>query len=225
MTVFAKSFLRSLERLTLDQQALVKQAVFDLMTDPDRLGVGLRTVDGAVDPRLRSARVGENLQLIVFRDGGTEVLCYVGHRADAHEWAMRMRIEVVEATGGSPLVLIDEHVMESVRTADSHRVHGEPDDSSTHWFSWAACFGGWFGAFLGGGLAKIVVEASPVFGTSDAMASVAVVVRGVASIAAGYWLAGTIARTRKHANAAVSMLSYYALNVAVVMVLAAVFSG
>ena len=223
MPVFAMSFLRSLERLPVDQQAFVKQAVFDLQTDPDKLGASLRHVDGA-DPRLRSALVGETLQLIVFRDGDTQVLCYVGQRADAHEWANRMRIDVVEAAGGSPLVLIDERVMGSARTADTHRVHSNSDDPPVHWFSWAACVGGWLGALLGGGVAKLIVESSPMFGTSEAMASVAVVIRGLASIAAGYWLAGTIARMRKHANAVVSMLSYYVLSVAVVQILAAVFS-
>jgi len=71
-TIIGKSFLSSLDRLTVGEQALTEQLVFDLRRQPDRPGFTLHRVEGA-DPRVWSARVNRDVRVILHRDGDDAV--------------------------------------------------------------------------------------------------------------------------------------------------------
>ena len=71
-TIIGKSFLSNLGHLTVDEQGLTKQQVFDLQMQPDRPGFNLHRFEGA-DPRVWSARVNRDVRVILHRDGDDAV--------------------------------------------------------------------------------------------------------------------------------------------------------
>ena len=55
-----------------------------------------------------------NLRVIVLRDKGRILFCYVSHHDDAYNWAKRRRVEVHPVTGAAQLVELEEVIREQV---------------------------------------------------------------------------------------------------------------
>ncbi|MGY6643806.1 MAG: 3'-5' exonuclease [Salinarimonas sp.] len=108
----AETFTAALARLTAAEQKAVKNAAFDLQTDPTRPGLSLHRIDAAKDPDFWSARASQDLRLIIHRSGGALLLAYVDHHDAAYAWAMRRRIEAHPKTGAIQIVEIRERVEE-----------------------------------------------------------------------------------------------------------------
>lgn len=111
----AKSFQRSLERLTAAEQAIVRQVPYEYMVDPARPGLSLHRIDKARDKRLWTIRADRDLRIVVFKDGARSAFLYVGQHDDAYRWGETHQLEVHPVTGAAQIVEIAEVVREEVR--------------------------------------------------------------------------------------------------------------
>jgi hypothetical protein len=116
MTLIISSTLNeSIARLTSQEQAAAKIAVYELQVNPASPGLKLHRLDATRDPGFWSARVNVDLRLILHRSGDSTVACYVGHHDDAYRWAERRKLEVHPRTGAAQFVVFDERVQEVVK--------------------------------------------------------------------------------------------------------------
>jgi len=108
----ATTFTASLAKLSTSEQTAVKTTVFDLQTDPVRPGLRMHRIEGARDRSFRSARVNQDIRIIVHQSGDSMTLCYVDHHDSAYKWAHDRRIEAHPRTGAMQIVEIHETVRE-----------------------------------------------------------------------------------------------------------------
>lgn len=110
----ADTFTDSLARLTNEEQKTVKTKAFDLQMDPVNNGKQLHRLDKTRDPNFWSARVSQDIRLIVHKTSASMLLCYVDHHDRAYDWALRRKLETHPKTGAAQLVEIRETVQEIV---------------------------------------------------------------------------------------------------------------
>src|SRR3984957_12701566 len=108
----ADTFTDSLARLTGDEQKAVKTTAFDLQLNPANPGMSFHKLDKVKDKNFWSVRASGDIRLIVHRNDGSLLLCYVGHHDDAYAWAERRKLETHPKTGAAQLVEIRETVKE-----------------------------------------------------------------------------------------------------------------
>ena len=112
----ADTFTDSLARLTGEEQKAVKTTAFDLQMNPVNPGMQLHKLEQAKDPNFWSARVNQDIRLIVHKTAASFLLCYVGHHDRAYDWALRRKLETHPKTGAAQLVVIRETVQEIIIT-------------------------------------------------------------------------------------------------------------
>src|SRR2546421_12301832 len=110
----ADTFTDSLSRLAGNEQKAVKTAAFDLQLNPANPGMKFHKLDKARDKNFWSVRVSRDIRLIVHRNAGSLLLCYVDHHDKAYDWAERRRLETHPLTGAAQFVEIRETVKEIV---------------------------------------------------------------------------------------------------------------
>lgn len=108
----ADTFTASLGKLTGDEQKAVKTTAFDLQINPSSPGIRYHKLDRAKDKNFWSVSVNMDIRLIVHKDQGSLLLCYVDHHDKAYDWAERRKLEVHPKTGAAQLVEIRETVQE-----------------------------------------------------------------------------------------------------------------
>jgi hypothetical protein len=108
--LYASTFTKALGRLTAAEQKQVKITAFDLAQDEAGNGLQLHRVDNA--PGFWTARVSQDLRLVLHKDGAHTLLAYVGHHDDAYHWAERRRVAPHERTGAMQLVQVVERTVE-----------------------------------------------------------------------------------------------------------------
>ena len=108
----ATTFTASIAKLSSGEQTAVKTTVFDLQTDPTRPGLRMHRVEGAKDRNFRSARVNQDIRIVVHQSGDSMTLCYVDHHDNAYKWAHGRRMEAHPHTGAMQIVEIHETVRE-----------------------------------------------------------------------------------------------------------------
>ena len=108
----ATTFTASLARLSSGEQTAVKTTVFDLQTDPTRPGFRMHRIEGTRDRNFRSARVNQDIRIIIHQVGDGMTLCYVDHHDNAYKWAHGRRMEAHPHTGAMQIVEIQETVRE-----------------------------------------------------------------------------------------------------------------
>ena len=108
--LIADTFTDSLARLTGDEQKAVKTTAFDLQLDPTNPGMQFHKLDKAKDKNFWSVRVSSDIRLIVHRNDGSLLLCYVDHHDQAYHWAERRKLQTHPKTGAAQLVEIRETV-------------------------------------------------------------------------------------------------------------------
>src|ERR1044072_6397434 len=112
--LIADTFNDSLARLTGDEQKAVKTTAFDLQMNPANPGMSFHKLDKAKDKNFWSARVNNDIRLIVHKTSTSLLLCFVGHHDKAYDWAERRKLETHPKTGAAQLVEIRETVKEIV---------------------------------------------------------------------------------------------------------------
>lgn len=104
---YASTFADALGKLSHAEQKQVKITTVDLMMDPRGSGLSLERLNAA-DRHIWSARVSQDIRIIMRREGEDVLLAFVGHHDDAYRWAERRRIEPHERTGAMQIVELVE---------------------------------------------------------------------------------------------------------------------
>lgn len=108
--LIADTFTASLAKLTGQEQKQAKTAAFDLQLNPSQPGLQMHKLDGARDRNFWSARVNQDIRIIVHRTESSVMLAYVDHHDKAYAWAERRRIEQHPRTGAIQIVELQERV-------------------------------------------------------------------------------------------------------------------
>ena len=111
--LIADTFTASLARLTGQEQKQAKTAAFDLQINPAQPGLQMHKLDGARDRNFWSARVSQDIRIIVHRTESSIMLAYVDHHDKAYAWAERRRIEQHPRTGAIQIVELQERIEEA----------------------------------------------------------------------------------------------------------------
>ena len=106
--LYASTFADALAKLSHNEQKQVKITTVDLMIDPKGAGLSLERLNRAGDDKVWSARVSQDLRIILRRDGDDDLLAYVGHHDDAYRWAERRKFIPHERTGAMQIVEVVE---------------------------------------------------------------------------------------------------------------------
>ena len=104
----ADTFTASLNRLPAQYQKAAKITVFDIQADPTAHGLRLHRVERSPEKNFWTARVTDDIRIVLHRTQSSLLLCYVDHHDDAYHWAERRRIEAHPRTGAAQLVEIVE---------------------------------------------------------------------------------------------------------------------
>ena len=125
---YASTFADALGKLSHAEQKQVKITTVDLMMDPRGAGLSLERLNTA-DRHIWSARVSQDIRIIMRREGDDVLLAFVGHHDDAYRWAERRRIEPHERTGAMQIVELVERQEEAAPPAytESGGQEGGPD--------------------------------------------------------------------------------------------------
>lgn len=110
LVIWSSTFTDALARLTQHEQKQVKLTATDLLFDPKGNGTQLHRVEAS--PGLWTARVSQDLRIVLHKDGERTLLAYVGHHDDAYRWAERKRLVQHERTGAMQIVEVVERVEE-----------------------------------------------------------------------------------------------------------------
>lgn len=106
--LYASTFADALGKLSHNEQKQVKITTVDLMMDPKGAGLSMERLNRAGDDKVWSARVSQDLRIILRRDGDENLLAYVGHHDDAYRWAERRKFIPHERTGAMQIVEVVE---------------------------------------------------------------------------------------------------------------------
>ena len=83
----ADTFTASLNRLLAQDQKAAKITVFDIQADCSAPGLHLHRVDRSPDKNFWTARVNDNIRIVLHRTRTSMLLCYVDRHDDAYVWA------------------------------------------------------------------------------------------------------------------------------------------
>lgn len=109
--LYASTFTKALGKLSAAEQKLVKITTVDLALDPAGNGLQMHRVEAA--PGFWTARVSQDIRLVLHKDGAHTLIAYVGHHDDAYRWAERRRLVAHERTGAMQFVEILERAQEA----------------------------------------------------------------------------------------------------------------
>jgi len=119
--IIANTFINSLTKLGLQAQTLVKQAAFEFQLSPANPGFKLHRIERATDKNFWSARVNNDLRIVIYRDNENMVLCYASHHEDAYRWGQKRRFEVNPYTHAAQIVELNERTEEIVKYVQRER--------------------------------------------------------------------------------------------------------
>ena len=94
-------FMEAYSSLPKKIQKKVRDFTRKFQEDPTQSGINFETVNGAIDPKVRSVRVDQAYRAIVVHPPKGDIyLCvWVDHHDDAYDWARRKRFEVNPLSG------------------------------------------------------------------------------------------------------------------------------
>lgn len=104
----------ALTELTAQEMAAAISTVKTLQSDPANPGLSLHRVDRAKDKGFWTARVNDDLRIVLHKKGEDTLIAYVAHHDDAYHWAERRRLDIHPSTGAAQLVEVRERVEEIV---------------------------------------------------------------------------------------------------------------
>ena len=122
--LYAATFTKALNRLTSAEQKQVKITAFDLAQDESGNGLQLHRVESA--PGFWTARVSQDIRIVLHKDGEHTLMAWVGHHDEAYRWAERRKLVPHERTGAMQLVEIVERVEERVASVAERAAEAPP---------------------------------------------------------------------------------------------------
>jgi UvrD-like helicase C-terminal domain/AAA domain len=108
--LYASTFIKALDCLSAAEQKQVKITAFDLAQDESGNGLQLHRVEAS--DGFWTARVNQDIRVVLHKDGDNTLLAWVGHHDEAYRWAERRRLVPHERTGAMQLVEIVERTEE-----------------------------------------------------------------------------------------------------------------
>ncbi len=112
--LIASTFQDSLVRLQPGEQSAAKIAAIEMQMNPAHPGLQMHRLDRAKDRNFWSARVSDDLRLILHRTETSCLLCYVDHHDPAYAWAERRKLTVHPTTGAAQMVVLKETVQQII---------------------------------------------------------------------------------------------------------------
>ncbi len=128
--LYASTFTKALVRLTTAEQKQVKITAFDLAQDESGNGLSLHRVEAT--PGFWTARVSQDIRIVLHKDGGHTLLAWVGHHDEAYRWAERRKLVPHERTGAMQLVEIVERTEERLVYAETLYDQAAPEPVAFH---------------------------------------------------------------------------------------------
>lgn len=128
--LYASTFTKALDRLTTAEQKQVKITAFDLAQDESGNGLSLHRVEAT--PGFWTARVSQDIRIVLHKDGGHMLLAWVGHHDEAYRWAERRKLVPHERTGAMQLVEIVERTEERLVSAETLYDQAAPEPVAFH---------------------------------------------------------------------------------------------
>lgn len=122
----ADTFTAALVKLTAQEMAAAIATVKDIQADPSHPGLSLHRVDRARAKGFWTARVNDDLRIVLYKRGDETLIAYVDHHDDAYRWAERRRLDVHPTTGAAQMVEVRERVEEVVVPVYVTRVAPKP---------------------------------------------------------------------------------------------------
>ena len=114
-SLIADTFQDSVANLDSVYHTAVKSAAFDLYSDPSHPSFQFHRVERAKEKNFWTARVNDDIRIVVYKDGENFVLCYVAHHDAAYHWAESRRFSINETTGAVQIVFTKEIVNEIIK--------------------------------------------------------------------------------------------------------------
>lgn len=110
--LIASSFYESRGKLDGVGSRLAGEAALKIMENPKNPGFKMHRVDKGKDANFWSARVNDDLRLILYQHVGDFIVCYVDRHDAAYRWAESRYFEPHEVTGAAQFVVIPELIRE-----------------------------------------------------------------------------------------------------------------
>lgn len=101
--ILCGSFNESLTKLNKTSRDLVKKKVFDYFQNRASPGFHLERIRDGAEKNFWSARVSDDLRMIIHRDAGRDAFLYVARHDDAYAWARRHGMQAHSITGAMQL--------------------------------------------------------------------------------------------------------------------------
>ncbi len=125
--MLSREVLKDFGRLPIKVQKKVFEFVRKFQEDSTQASIHLEPFTEAVDPKVRSARIGDDYRAIVVapEQGDNFLLMYVEHHDEAYHWCRNKRFEAHQALG--VLQVFDVREIQAATDAQA-RKHGPPTD-------------------------------------------------------------------------------------------------
>ena len=111
---WADTFMDALTKLTAQEIAAAISTAKQIQADPAHPGLSLHKVDASKDKNFWTARVNDDIRIVLHRSGADTLLAHVDHHDAAYRWAERRRLDVHPRTGAAQIVEVRERVEEVV---------------------------------------------------------------------------------------------------------------
>jgi hypothetical protein len=109
------TFQKAIERFSSKDQSKILKFLFKFLENPASTGLNLESVNHAIDPGMKSARIDRGIRAIVHQAGKAFTLLHVDSHDDAYKWAAKRRIENHPVTGALQLVEAAESVEPAIQ--------------------------------------------------------------------------------------------------------------
>ena len=113
------TFQKAIERFSSKDQSKILKFLFKFLENPASPGLNLESVNHAIDPGMKSARIDRGIRAIVHQAGKAFTLLHVDSHEDAYKWAAKRRIENHPVTGALQLVEAAESVEPAIQAVAS----------------------------------------------------------------------------------------------------------
>jgi superfamily I DNA/RNA helicase/mRNA-degrading endonuclease RelE of RelBE toxin-antitoxin system len=107
--LIADTFMKSLSRLTANEQGLVVGTIGELLVNPSNPGLSAERLNGK-DKNFWSCRVGRGMRIIYHNFNGQILLCYVDHHDAAYAWIENRTIQQHPTTGAIQIIQTETQI-------------------------------------------------------------------------------------------------------------------
>ena len=106
----SEEFLDAFANVPRGKQRKVRRFFQKFRRDPRQSGINYETINGAMDPNLRSVRIDREYRGIVLKpeQGNVYMLLWVDHHDDAYQWAANKVVQIHPDTGSIQVIPVED---------------------------------------------------------------------------------------------------------------------